>query len=93
MNRNRRRMEQIVTTDLVYTDLTLFNAHGSHGSHGFFTRDFFEHEIRRRPTDRREVISRITRIIFHTELTLSFLTHTDLTDLTDLLTENREYLF
>ena len=86
-------MEQIVTTDLVYTDLTLFNAHGSHGSHGFFTRDFFEHEIRRRPTDRREVISRITRIIFHTELTLSFLTHTDLTDLTDLLTENREYLF
>ena len=35
----------------------------------FWTRDFFEHEIRRRPTDRREVITRITRIFFlHTEL-------------------------
>ena len=34
-----------------------------------WTRDFFEHEIRRRPTDRREVITRITRIFFlHTEL-------------------------
>ena len=30
----------------------------------------FEHEIRRRPTDRREVISRITRIFFHADLTL-----------------------
>ena len=30
MNRNRRRKEQIVTTDLVHADLTLFNAHGSH---------------------------------------------------------------
>ena len=30
MNRNRRRMEQIGTTDLVHADLTLFNAHGSY---------------------------------------------------------------
>ena len=33
--------------------------------------EIFEHEIRRRPTDRREVIIRITRIIFvHADLTL-----------------------
>ena len=40
-------------TDL--TDLTLSLRRGAHGG----TRDFFEHEIRRRPTDRREVITRI----------------------------------
>ena len=34
---------------------------------------FFEHEIRRRPTDRREVIERIKRIFLHTDLT----DHTD----------------
>ena len=33
----------------------------------------FEHEIRRRPTDRREVIKRIKRIFLHTDLT----DHTD----------------
>ena len=44
----------------------------------------FEHEIRRRPTDRREVIIRIERISFHADLSLSFYTHTDRTDLTDL---------
>ena len=66
----------------------------------FEQRDSSEHEIRRRPTDRREVIKRIfycTRIsritrIFYTrffehelnELNEYFL-HTDLTDHTDLL--------
>ena len=45
-------------TDL--TDLTLSLRRGAHGG----TRDFFEHEIRRRPTDRREVITRMTRIFF-----------------------------
>ena len=45
----------------------------------------FEHEIRRRSTDRREVITRMTRIFFHADLTLSFYTHTDRTDLTDLV--------
>ena len=33
-----------------------------------WTRDFFEHEIRRRPTDRREVITRITRMFFGTRI-------------------------
>ena len=32
---------------------------GTRISHGSFTLEFFEHEIRRRPTDRREVIKRI----------------------------------
>ena len=32
---------------------------------------FFEHEIRRRPTDRREVITRITRIFFGTRISLT----------------------
>ena len=50
-------------------------------THIFFDHElFFDHEIRRRPTDRREVI---TRIFFHVDLSL-FYTHTDLTDLTDL---------
>ena len=45
-----------------HTDLT---------DHTDLTLEFFEHEIRRRPTDRREVIIRITRIIFvHADLTL-----------------------
>ena len=57
----------------------------------------FEHEIRRRTTDRREVITRITRIFFCTRIALCillntnyadntniFIWHTDLTDLMDL---------
>ena len=52
-----------------YSDNTnIFLAHGSHRSHGsLFTAgrsQFLEHEIRRRTTDRREVITRITRILF-----------------------------
>ena len=39
-----------------------------------WTRDFFEHEIRRRPTDRREVITRITRIFFFAHGTHFFCT-------------------
>ena len=43
-------------------------AHGSHRSHGSLfaagRSQFLEHEIRRRTTDRREVITRITRILF-----------------------------
>ena len=35
-----------------------------HGCHSVF----FEHEIRRRPTDRREVITRMTRIFFGTRI-------------------------
>ena len=52
-------------------------------SHGFFTRYFFEHEsheIRRRPTDQREVITRI----YLARGSFFFYTHTDLTNLTDL---------
>ena len=46
----------------------IFLAHGSHRSHGSLfaagRSQFLEHEIRRRTTDRREVITRITRILF-----------------------------
>ena len=38
----------------MHTDLTLTD----------LLHEIFEHEIRRRPTDRREVITRITRIFF-----------------------------
>ena len=52
-----------------YSDNTnIFLAHGSHRSHGSLfaagRSQFLEHEIRRRTTDRREVITRITRILF-----------------------------
>ena len=74
-------------TNLFGTRIFLFlYAHGSHGSHGFFTRDFFEHEsheIRRRPTDQREVITRI----YLARGSFFFYTHTDLTDHTDFLHE------
>ena len=55
-----------LTLFFIRTRISLFlYAHGSQGSHGYCsrrgahggTRDLFEHEIRRRPTDRREVIS------------------------------------
>ena len=36
MNRNRRRMEQIGTTDLVRTDLSLFFEHESHELNEYF---------------------------------------------------------
>ena len=65
-----------------------------------WTTHHLEHEIRRRPTDRREVITRITRIFLSTRIsqifvrggaltwgtnrTNIFISHTDLTDLTDL---------
>ena len=71
-----------------HTDLYLLIAHGSHGSHGscsrrgahgFWTLEFSEHEIRRRPTDRREVIKRIARIVFARGSYSVFNTHTDFT--------------
>ena len=40
-----------------------------------------EHEIRRRPTDRREVIMRMTRILFARGFYSVFYTHTDRTDI------------
>ena len=63
-----------------YSDNTnIFLAHGSHRSHGSLfaagRSQFLEHEIRRRPTDRREVITRMTRIFFHADLSL-YLIHT-----------------
>ena len=46
-------------------DTNIFLAHGSHGSLFAAGRSqFLEHEIRRRTTDRREVITRITQILF-----------------------------
>ena len=72
----------------MHTDLYLLIAHGSHGSHGscsrrgahgFWTLEFSEHEIRRRPTDRREVIKRIARIVFARGSYSVFNTHTDFT--------------
>ena len=54
------------------------------------TNNFFEHEIRRRPTDRREVISRIKRIFFICTR-IFFILHTDLTDLTDFCLRHFEH--
>ena len=58
-----------------------FIAHGSHTRILFAALRslVFEHEIRRRPTDRREVIKRIARIVFARGSYSVFNTHTDFT--------------
>ena len=75
----------IFCTRILLCFLYAHGSHGSHGScsrrgaHGFWTLEFSEHEIRRRPTDRREVIKRIARIVFARGSYSVFNTHTDFT--------------
>ena len=100
----RTRSSWIFYTRFFWTRITRIKRifYFAHGSRilptALWTRDFFEHlilfeheshEIRRRPTDQREVITRI----YLARGSFFFYTHTDLTDLTDLFAYGSSWLW